>query len=164
MKKNQQEKKSSSKPRPQSLASPPAAEVFGLYPIVVKDYLTELSKITVARLPNAWLIVDSDKQMTLFLPHERWNNKQNLDSRWSIYGGTLKAFCAFLYSWEYGARDLPSEINVQKIRENIQRKKQRRHSPAPARKKRKNVPLSRYRPKPVPAPEAVVEKNGFIWL
>ncbi len=164
MKKNKQEKKSFSKPRPQSLASPPA-EVFGLYPIVVKDYLTELSKITVARLPNAWLIVDSDKQMTLFLPHERWNNKQNLDPRWSIYGGTLKAFCAFLYSWEYGARDLPSEINVQKIRENIQRKKQQqqRHSPPP-KKKRKNVPLSRHRPKPAPAATPVIEKDGFIWL
>ena len=161
MKKNKQKKKSSSKPRPQALASP---KVFSLYPIVVKDHLTELSKITVARLANAWLIVDSDKQMTLFLPYERWNNKQNLDPRWSIYGGTLKAFCAFLYSWEYGACDLPSEVNVQKIRENIQRKQQQRHPPAPARKKRKNVPLSRHRPKPVPAPEAVVEKNGFIWL
>lgn len=164
MKKNQQEKKSSSsKPQPQSLVSPPPAEVFGLYPIVVKDYLTELSEITVARLPNAWLIVDSDKQMTLFLPHERWNNKQqNLDPRWSIYGGTLKAFCAFLYSWEYGARDLPSEINVQKIRENIQRKQHR----SPPKKKRKNVPLSRHhhRPKPAPAATPVIEKDGCIWL
>ena len=169
MKKNQQEKKSSSKaaePRPQSLASPPP-EVFGLYPIVVKDYLTELSKITVARLPNAWLIVDSDKQMTLFLPHERWNNKQNLDPRWSIYGGTLKAFCAFLYSWEFGARDLPSEINVQKIRENIQRKQQHQHQHhSPPKKKRKNVPLShpRHRPKPAAAATPVIEKDGCIWL
>jgi len=160
MKKNQQEKKSSSKakkPRPQSLASPPA-EVFGLYPIVVKDYLTELSKIRVARLPNAWLIVDSDKQMTLFLPYERWNNKQNADPRWSMYGGTLTAFCTFLYSWEFGARDLPSEINVQKIRENIQH-----HSPP--KKKRKHVPLSRrHRPKPPASSTPLVEKNGFIWL
>ncbi len=144
---------------------PPAAdaEVFGLYPIVVKDFLTELSQISVAHLPDAWLIVDSDKQMTLFLPHERWNNKQNLDPRWSMYGGTLKAFCAFLYSWEYGARDLPSEINVQKIREKMQRKQQ--SSLSPAKKKRKNVPLSRrHRANPAPAATPIIEKNGFIWL
>ena len=146
-------------------------EVFGLYRIVVKDYLTELSNIRVARLPNTWLIVDSDKQMTLFLPHERWNNKQQLDSRWSIYGGTLEAFCAFLYSWEYGACDLPSEINVKKIRENIQlRKKKSSSSSSPPKKKRKNVPLSQHRRRSknlstsAAAPVTVVEKNGFIWV
>ena len=163
MQKNKKLSSKAKKPQPQSLASPPA-EVFGLYPIVVKDFLTELSKISVAHLPDAWLIVDSDKQMTLFLPHERWNNKQNLDPRWSMYGGTLKAFCAFLYSWEYGARDLPSEINVQKIRERMQRKQQS-SSPPPAKKKRKNVPLSRgHRAKPAPATTPIIEKNGFIWL
>ena len=171
MQKNKQKKKVSSKAKkPRSRggggsASPPT-EVFGLYPIVVKDFLTELSSITVAHLPDAWLIVDSDKQMTLFLPHERWNNKQNLDPRWRIYGGTLEALCAFLYSWEYGACDLPSEINVQKIRENMQRKTQQQQS-APLKKKRKNVPLSQHRRQPKPAVTTTtqfVEKNGFIWV
>ncbi len=106
--------------------------ITGLYPVLVKDYMTQLSNIMVARLPHAWLIVQTDTQMTLFLNHKTttpcdslssiqraitWTDKQYMDPRWQLYGGTIWSFCVLLHAWKFVAGRLPTEVNVEELRE-----------------------------------------------
>lgn len=110
-----------------------ADEAAKLYQITIRDTATMIENVYVSNLREGWLIVESYKKMTIYLPHKKLDSLEGkitfdvvrylleeynkaLQVNWKVYDSTMMAFYRYLLEFSGEAEDLPRWIDVEPLR------------------------------------------------